>query len=109
MKLFSVIIVSILILGCASTPDGIPIADYASGSGFEIIEIDGDEEKRVEHGRLGTDAPFVIVKPGRHVLVVQRADRSEGLNLHTLDFTFQENKKYIVGESNGKPEIQVIE
>ena len=108
-KFIMVIAATVFIWSCASRYDGIPVADYASGLGFEIIEVDGGEEQRVEHGRLGTDAPFVIVKPGRHILVVQRADRSEGLNLHTIDFVFQEDRKYIIGETDGKPEIQIVE
>ncbi len=47
------------------------IRDYISGYDYEVLTIDGHQVNRVQHGKIITRVPNIIVDPGRHTFGIQ--------------------------------------
>lgn len=47
------------------------IRDYITGYKYEVVKIDGQPVDRIQHGRLITRAPIIIIDPGRHTFCIQ--------------------------------------
>lgn len=47
------------------------ITDYISGYNYEVLTIDGHPVNRVQHGRIVTRVPNIIIDPGRHTFGIR--------------------------------------
>ena len=100
--------------GAAGQYDGKAIIrDYISGYNYEVLTIDGLPVTRVQHGRIVTRVPNIIIDPGSHTFgirggiidVDQKYETSEPLQYVTAqvdsgrEYFFRKSRcRYIIEE-----------
>lgn len=91
------------------------IRDYITGYNYEVLTIDGQSVNRVQHGRIVTRVPNIIVDPGSHTFGIrgiiidldQKNETTEPLQYVTAQV--DSGREYFFQKSRGRYIIKEIE
>ena len=109
MKKISLILLSLILIlsltNCDKYQSKVIVADYVTGSKYEIIEVDGGAVERIQHGLVVTRVPFVILEQGEHSLTLREWHGNVESNQSQTTNIFVNVKKglrYKLVEKDGK-------
>ena len=93
------------LISCTKYHSKAKVADYVTGSKYEIIEVDGGSVERIQHGLVVTRVPLVILDEGGHLLTLrewQGTIQSEESQTIDIYVSVKKGQRYKLIEKDGK-------